>query len=355
LWIGVVTLHGLVTVMQFLAPDFFRMMQTLVTSYGELDLYRPSGLFKNANAASFFQLMGFVPLLLLRPQKPVAFGLGVFLCLSIVATGSLGATAAFFLALGISVAAISVAGGFRKMIQTLAVLAVTATFVGGLFAFAIYPDYIERLRYTYLDRAQGSAQGRFYLWERGLAILTRQAPLWGIGPDAFPEVDIRGTYLHNDLLAFLVERGLLGASGLVLLGGTAALKAWQMLKLFQRNPDQVGAAGLIFLAALGGIALYSQTHQIFHDRSLWLVLAFQEVILARYRKPSGRSSPRRNSLTPVKPGSPGGLDLRPPVSVPAVVQDTGPDDGSSRFDGIQVQSQMRGDTNTESRPAVSSF
>jgi O-antigen ligase len=110
----------------------------------------------------------------------------------------------------------------------------------------------------------------------------------GVGPENFRVVDGRGNQLHNDLLAFVVERGLIGAAGLVLLGGVAFARALSLLQLSggQDNPSR--ARSVVFIAAMVTITAESLTHQVFHSRELWLVLAVQEAYVMHIL--SGRRS-----------------------------------------------------------------
>ncbi len=299
-WSGLVVLHGVLIVAQWLSPDIWRMTSAYIGQFGALDASRQSGLFENANAAAFFQLMGFVPLLLVGPSRKVALILGMFLFSSILATGSLGATAGFLGGLTIAVIAISiVVGRLGFTVKVFVWLAMAAALMGGLFDFVIrqQPDYLARVEYFYYGRAEGSAEGRFGLWERGVDLLLSEMPVWGIGPEGFRDVDVAGKQLHNDLLAFSVERGVAGALGLALFGVVAVSKAIRMLLVYKKHPDQVEPAVVIFLAAIIAAFVHSQTHQIFHDRSLWLVLALQEAMLFRKMAFEGKLEPPAHKLS----------------------------------------------------------
>ena len=299
-WSGLVVLHGGLIVAQWLSPDIWRITAAYIGQFGAVDASRQSGLFENANAAAFFQLMGFVPLLLVGPSRKVALILGMFLLSSILATGSLGSTAGFLGGLTIAVIAISiVVGRLGFTVKVFVWLAMAAALLGGLFNFVIrqQPDYLARVEYFYYGRAEGSAEGRFGLWQRGVDLLRSEMPIWGIGPEGFRDVDAAGKQLHNDLLAFSVERGVAGALGLALFGVVAVSKAIRMLLIYKKHPDQVGPAAVIFLAALIAALVQSQTHQIFHDRSLWLVLALQEAMLFGRMAFEGKLEPSAHLLS----------------------------------------------------------
>ena len=139
--------------------------------------------------------------------------------------------------------------------------------------------YQHHFESIFFGRAERSSGGRFDLWQRGTnVLLDRDVPILGIGLENFREVDGRDKQLHNDFLAFVVERGFLGALGLVLLGMKAVIRALNMLFVYHKYPERVQLNVIVFLIALVATLVESLTHQIFHDRQLWLVLAVQEAM-----------------------------------------------------------------------------
>ena len=116
---------------------------------------------------------------------------------------------------------------------------------------------------------------RFQLWEEGLE---RSTP-WGVGPGALrvrltSGVDVN-VGLHNDLLSFYGERGVLGACGLLALLGAIGLR---LLSAWRATPVSADSAAIfgVFLGSLLAVGVQSQTHQVFHFRFLWSTLAFLE-------------------------------------------------------------------------------
>lgn len=282
-WAGVAILNGGLIVAQFLSPDILEITTAHVGEYEALGAQRPPGLFRNANAGALFQWIGFVPILLLGPSRKAAMILGTFLLSSIVATGSLGAVAAFLCGLTVVVIATPFfAGGSRVLTGIYMPIAAAVLLLAGFFYFVIsqHPDYAARLEYSFYGRIERSAERRFLLWKQVRDALLLGVPGWGIGPNNFSDTDLGGKSLHNDLLAFLVERGLLGAFGLVLFAAMAVNKPIQVLLKHKQQPGQVGPA-IILLATIVGIFIQSQTHQVFHIRSIWLLLAVQEVLFAK--------------------------------------------------------------------------
>ena len=112
-------------------------------------------------------------------------------------------------------------------------------------------------------------------------LLEHNAFFWGVGPENFREVDPSGNdnQLHNDTLAFLVERGLIGLIGLAMFAAITLQKSVQTLQIFRKDPKRARPGVVVFLAALTAILVESLTHQIFHTREMWLVLAVQEAVL----------------------------------------------------------------------------
>ena len=113
----------------------------------------------------------------------------------------------------------------------------------------------------------------------GVAFAHDEPLIAGVGPENFREVDGRGNQLHNDLLAFLVERGLLGGFGLVMLGALAFWRSIALLRISGPFGEQVGLRSIVFLATMVSVLVESLTHQVFHSRELWLVLATQEAFV----------------------------------------------------------------------------
>lgn len=287
-WLAVVVLHGILILAQFIWPDLYRLTSGLGGKSVIFDHFRPSGLFMSekagsANKAAFFQLLGFVPLVLARPSKGMATVFGIVLLASILLTGSMGTTIAFTAGLLVAVVAIAALGKLVVFIRNYFVRSVIAlSFLGGILFFVIsnnrsYQDHFESL---IVGRADRSSEGRFYLWQRGLEVLLdRNVFMWGVGPENFRVVDEQAKQLHNDLLAFGVERGLLGALGLVILGAIATSRAFYMLQMYRKCPQRTGLVVVVFLAAIVAMLVASLTHQVFHSRELWLVLASQEAML----------------------------------------------------------------------------
>ena len=317
IWSGMVLLHGLVIAAQFLSPDFWRLTIGVAGGSKVFDVYRPSGLFANANSAAFFQALGFVPLILASPSVKIAMILGPLLLLTMLLTGSMGATIALTTGLTVAVIAVALSGRLALIIKIFARLAIIIVILGGVLAFIVshnerYQNHIERIL---IGRADRSSEGRFDLWQRGFdAFIDNKVFLWGVGPENFREVDVKMTdnQLHNDFIAFSVERGLLGTLGLVLFAALAVGRAAYMVLVCNKYPDRAPLTVVVFLGAMILAIVESLTHQVFHFRELWLVLALQEAMLFKMT-----TSESRVALTPLpldEPRHPQGFVIQPDVS-----------------------------------------
>jgi O-Antigen ligase len=143
------------------------------------------------------------------------------------------------------------------------------------------PTYRDHFEGIILGRAEKSSEGRFSLWQRGLETLRdSDSVILGIGPECFRDVDVLEKQLHNDLLAFAVERGLIGVLGLLLLAGFAVTRSMLLLQIGCRD-SQVGISTVVFLGTFAAVLFASLTHQVFHAREIWCVLAVQEALLGR--------------------------------------------------------------------------
>lgn len=294
-WAGVVVLHGLLIIAEFLSTDLWLDIQGITgrmrKHYGH-ETYRPSGLFfdvetaGDANKASFFQMLGFVPLVAAKFSKKVTIGLGIIVLLSMICTGSMGALTALTLGL---ISTVFVVAVVYKRIEFVIVFFAQVAVVVSLLGVAYLAISQNQAKEAHLEkivegRAGKSSEGRFALWQRGLEELQDTRTIFlGIGPENFRVVDFLGKQLHNDSLAFLVERGLIGLLGFWLLCLIALSRAVYILLIYSRYPGSPLHSAIFFWAIMTMLA-ESLTHQIFHAHQLWMVLALQEAMLFRFRR-----------------------------------------------------------------------
>ena len=229
-WLTVAVLHGALLVAEFILPNFYGFMISVLGRIGFVDsryLGRPAGLWDDPVWAALFQLMGFMPLLLVGLRRELSLFLGMVLLLSILATASLGALTSL---LGASVVAVFVLLLMGTHLKSLAWLAAILTLAAGLFIITIsqFPDVLASLQHLTTDRAAHTTGERLHLWGGGTAVLFSQKAILGVGPDNYRDF-LENKTLHNDTLEFGVERGVIGLLGLALLGGEALNSAVKIL------------------------------------------------------------------------------------------------------------------------------
>jgi hypothetical protein len=224
--------------------------------------------------AGFYQVLAFAPLLALELAPRSSVVLGACLLLSAAATGSMGALLA--LALGCGVALVLMAFVYRQWnalvggaFGTALLLGVCAVAV--LAAAHFDPALSARIDALFFERAERSAESRLALWESGLDLVAAGTPLFGIGPEQYHALE--GRELHNDLIAFAVERGLLGVLALLVLMAAAARRS---LAVARAGLARSKRWTLVFPAAVAAICAEAMTHEVFHMRQVWMLLALQE-------------------------------------------------------------------------------
>jgi O-antigen ligase len=271
-----------------LLPD---ALQRLLEENSKGGGYRVSGTTKNPNLAASYMMTSFFVLLSSpwprrRATRAAAAG---WLLAGVYVTGSNGATLGLVtgaLVLGVATCLragrtpgqrLGVAGGaVLATILTLTVVLVTTGIprmeVSGVKALAeqeqggTFGGSIGRL-----DRSVG---GRLELWSAawsaGPHLLT------GVGPGAAPRIPLQtgstlGRSLHNDYLAFLLERGILGLLGLLCL--CLVLLRWSGRLLGSPPRDTPGErlrpAGLG--AAVAANLVLATNHESFHFRHVWIL------------------------------------------------------------------------------------
>jgi len=251
------------------------------------DSQRGAGVSRNnPNLAGGYMVTSFFVLLASpwprsRPPRLLAAG---WLLWALFATGSLGALLG--LVAGCAAWALGVylrSGRSAREVQGLAGVALVLGTLGlaGLVMAAGIPRFglaevdtvSQEAKGGVLDNSVGRAgksfAGRLGLWSEGVA---RAGPrvIVGVGPgEAKYELQIsNGTInretgalstrsIHSDVLGFLIERGIVGLCGLLLLYAALLRRAWRVLV--------VGRHRRIGVAALGAAVVANAAHSLFHE------------------------------------------------------------------------------------------
>lgn len=129
-----------------------------------------------------------------------------------------------------------------------------------------------------IGRSSESAQGREALFVETTALFEQGAP-WGLGPGStkpllLSQLAPYAHETHDDYIEAIVERGVLGAFGLILLIGSIAARTWSVAAkplapafaaVIPRTSPLVGAAL--------GLAVSASYYQVLHFRHVWTLFA----------------------------------------------------------------------------------
>ncbi|HZW04165.1 MAG TPA: O-antigen ligase family protein [Anaerolineaceae bacterium] len=287
LWSAVALFEAAAAVMGMLhiGPAMFHTNPNgnVVLSGGEVD--RALGTFANPNAAGTYLFISLFVLLAAGWPRWFTAPATVWLLGGIFATGSMGA----LLTALASLAALLIVTQGQHFRPALGVLAVAGAVVLGLGILLAARSVSaggmslsdSDLFLTTFGRFPRSLVSRLGLIER-LWPAYLQYPL-GIGPNV--SAAYMGS-LHNDYVAFLIERGPLGLIGwLWVMGAMLTLP----LRALRRRPDRPGNDRWVVLAlgaALLAVSLNALTHELAHFRQVWMLMAFLTAASWRTRTPA---------------------------------------------------------------------
>ena len=134
-----------------------------------------------------------------------------------------------------------------------------------------------------IGRSGDSADQRRLIIEESVSLYYQGAP-WGIGPAATKpaltnELAPYAKEAHDDYVAALVERGVIGAMGLLLLIAAVAARSGPLL----RARLDAGFATLVpatapLVGATVGVAVSATYDQVLHFRQVWALLALNAAL-----------------------------------------------------------------------------
>ena len=266
-------------------------LQQLLVENSKGGGYRVSGASKNPNLGASYMMTSFFVLLASPwPRRRLArLGAAGFLLFAVYVTGSNGAL--FGLIAGVAVLAVAAClRGSRTPRQHLQVVGVAtvlgvALLTAGLLLVGIPQVGVSDVRAVAarerggvmegnLGRLDRSVSSRLAIWSKAWNG-TGSRMLVGVGPGAAPKIPFGartvGRGLHNDYLAFLVERGLLGLLGLLTF--CVIMLRWSGRLLAALPQEDAGgrwrAAGLA--GAVVANLVLATNHESFHFRHVWLL------------------------------------------------------------------------------------
>ena len=260
-----------------------------VLSIGEFN--RGFGTFANPNAAGAYLSISFFILLATSWKTWVRTILGSYLLIGIVATGSMGALLCTLIAFALLPIVIATQKNWR-----------VSLLFGGLLSIAVATTIILLIIFDPLNslpsissakqltgllalsfgRLSHSIHGRVEIINATLPTYANYP--FGMGPNTsglFLET------LHNDYLAFLIERGPFGLIGWLWL--VIATLMFPMRKINQNLAPEKWRQSLIIWAGFLATALNGFTHEVSHFRQFWMPLAFLYAayfILSELKRPS---------------------------------------------------------------------
>jgi O-antigen ligase len=234
-------------------------------------------------AALYYAISLFVVLACRRPRHRLVRTAAVgTILLAIVFTGSLaGILGLLGAAVAISVAVMWQRHGLEHAVAVLSVAMLLAAFGlgvyhnSGLVQQASASRYAA-IRYT-IGRTDWSAGSREVL-ARETSNLYRSGDLFGIGPASTKRTLYaqQAPYVreaHNDWAAALLERGLLGALGVVALFGVVGFYGITVGMRPLREPfASIVPAPWFLIGTLSVLLVFSLTHEALHDRTTWTLL-----------------------------------------------------------------------------------
>jgi O-antigen ligase len=266
-------------------------LQQLLVENSKGGGYRVAGASKNPNLAASYMMTSFFVLLASPwPRRRLArLATAGFLLLAVYVTGSNGALLGLAVGVAVLVVGACLRGSRtprqRLQVVGVAILAGVAVLTTALLVVGIPKVGVSNIEAVAASERGGAFKGNLGRLDRSVGSrLSIWSNAWkgagprvlvGVGPDAAPRIPFATTTLrrglHNDYLAFLIERGLLGLVGLLAL--CAVMLRWSGRLL--AAPEQEDARGRWKLAGLAGAVVanlvLATNHESFHFRHVWLL------------------------------------------------------------------------------------
>jgi len=140
-----------------------------------------------------------------------------------------------------------------------------------------------------IGRSSQSAQERAWLITETIGLYEQGAP-WGLGPDSTKpllqtQLAPYAYQTHDDYIEAIVERGVIGAFGLMVLIGSVGTRTWAVAtKPLAPAFAQLFPSQSPLLAAVVGLAVSASYYQILHFRHVWTLFAVVAAVYVWGRK-----------------------------------------------------------------------
>lgn len=256
-------------------------------------------------ASTYWVFSVFIVYATQRPRTPWLRWLGyVLLVWSLVLTESNGGLVA--LPVGVLFAVVVAVGRRFGVMTALVTLLVVGAGVGTVLTAVPFPQVQQwarnsgqQLLVDTLGRSDASSSQRSLIIQETFQLYDTDGPL-GAGPGTTKTLMIERQFAyareaHDDLLAALVERGIIGVAGMLVLVAGAAWRAGRVLRGPPRGwPELPRPAGLV--AGLVAATLSGTFYEVLHFRYVWLLLAFTAAVASLW-PPGTREAPSLGSTS----------------------------------------------------------
>jgi hypothetical protein len=237
--------------------------------------------FGDPNMAGTYYILGIFAIAATRRPRNRILRIAAYavLVMAIAYTGSNGSIVG--LVIGTMVAVM--VGAFRRLPVMHAIVVVSAAALLGLYGILQFQQFSahevagtqNQLLRDSLGRSEDSAALRETLVEEATNLFVKSGPLgWGAAATEPALIEQQATFVrgtHNDYVAALVERGVLGFAFLIMLFGSIGVRVWSTVK--RPLGDGFGSAVLSTGPLLGAVFAISATaffYQVMHFRHVWL-------------------------------------------------------------------------------------
>ena len=242
------------------------------------EIGRSVGTFINANAAGGYMMISIFLLLAIpfrsTPRRgapryrPVRLAMIVLLIGGLLSSGSNGALLG--LLLGLALAALywlHQRGRIILFMLAMGSLVVTLLVFSSPLIVSLLSSSSSSGLLVAFSRVDNKLSKRLELWSASIELATKHPT--GIGPNV--TASVTGIGAHNDYVAFISERGVLGLIGLFVLLGEILF--WLVLAARASRSGSSHLATGALLGGLIGLSVMAASHEVTHGRAVWLLFA----------------------------------------------------------------------------------